>query len=357
MEETVPKTKLDTLTDTNGNGDHIQTLPHKKQGALDLCIRPKNTLAVPALGNRFSAMLEHSGSKLDIATCAKQTLLTRTRLRCTIWGRVLVRARSSGLVWLFVLVSFISYKHVTSNSVESSPASVMSKPSINTNTPGDYIWLQEILWTVVRNEAHALGVADTATGKPFTPIFFVLGSCPSTYCSMQAVMYSVSKDLDIDFWWVKPQKLEVARLEPNTLSHNTIGPYKNDPGRSKHLYKTFADMFSQRFGGQSGMYFGIERITNKAGQFTFRAYLEQKQHGSKMYLYMVWQEDWTSNPFSTNPYIKGKIVYQKNLKAFEFFSRQYCLQNGSIFISEVEERPFKTILPSKEIKELRHSVY
>jgi len=235
---------------------------------------------------------------------------------------------------------------------------IKCKPSNNSNAPGDYVWLQDVLWNVVKNEAHSLGVVDTATGKGFTPVFFVLGSCPNTFCAMQAVMYSVSRERgqDLDFWWVKPQKSSQSTLERNTLSRNAKGPHKNDPGRSKPFYKAFADLFAQDSAGPPGMRFGIETMSNKAQQSTPRAYLVNNSDGSKLYLYIVWQEDWTSNPFSSKKYIKGKIVYQKEPQGRVFFSRQYCIQSGSVSISEVEERPFKTILPSNDIKELWDTV-
>jgi len=228
------------------------------------------------------------------------------------------------------------------------------KPSNNTNKPGDYVWLQEVLWNVVKNEAHSLDVVDTATSQGFTPIFFVLGSCPNTFCGMQAVMYSVSREReqDLDFWWVKPQKLTAVELERNTLSRNAKGPHKNDPGRSKPFYKAFADLFVQGSAGPPGMCFGIEKVNGKPHQSTARAYLKNDSDDSKMYLHLVWQEDWTTNPFSSKKYIRGKIVYQKDLDVHEFFSRQYCIKNGAVSISDVEEPSFKTILPSDEIKDL-----
>jgi len=246
-----------------------------------------------------------------------------------------------------------------SNDASTSDARTRSKPSGNTNTPGEYIWLQEVLWNVVKNEAHSLGVVDTGTGKGFTPIFFVIGSCPSLLCrSMQAVMYSVNieRKEDLDFWWVKPQMSKVAELERNTLNRNAKGPHKNDPGRSKPLYKAFADLFVGNSAGPPGMRFGIDFFSNKAHQSTARAYLKQDADDTKLYLHMVWQEDWTSNPFSSKKSIKGKIVYQKDPEVLEFFSRQYTMQNGSVSISDVEGPAFKTILPNDDIKELWESV-
>jgi len=237
---------------------------------------------------------------------------------------------------------------------------IKCKPSNNSNKPGDYIWLQEVLMIIVKNEAHSLGVVDTASGKGFVPIFFVLGSCPNTFCAMQAVMYSVSRegDQDLDFWWVKPQKAAATKLERNTLSRNFKGPHKNDPGRSKPFYKAFADLFGQDSASPPGMQFGIEKVksNSSAQQATPRAYLRQDSDGSKMYLHIVWQEDWTTNPFARKQFIKGKIVYQKDPEGSEFFSRQYCIQNGSVLISEVEEPPFQTMLPGDDIKDLWEGV-
>jgi len=69
-------------------------------------------------------------------------------------------------------------------------------------------------------------------------------------------------------------------------------------------------------------------------------------------IHLLWQEDWTSNPFSKSKYIKGKIVYQKSLNAVQFFSRQFEIHNRNIVIASFEEPAFTSVLPSNDIKAL-----
>mmetsp|Transcript_10105 Transcript_10105/g.19504 ORF Transcript_10105/g.19504 Transcript_10105/m.19504 type:complete len:439 (+) Transcript_10105:83-1399(+) len=221
-------------------------------------------------------------------------------------------------------------------------------PSGNNNLPQDYRWLEAVLESLARNQAASLECTDTATGKVFVPVFFVLGACPNLFCGMQVVMYSVSGDGEVDFWWVKPRQGATA-VEPNTLSRHAKGPYKNDPGRSKPFYKPLADLFVQeQIVGSTR--FGIE----KAAEFS-RAFLEQVSESgvSRQYISLIWQEDWSSNPFTSRKYIKGKIVYQKDPQSLEFFARQYSIVNGSMSILDYEDKPFGSVLPRDDIKELR----
>lgn len=218
----------------------------------------------------------------------------------------------------------------------------------NRNSPQDYRWLEAVLESLARNQAASLGCTDTATGKGFIPVFFVLGACPNLFCGMQVVMYSVSGDGEVDFWWVKPRQGAVA-VEPNTLSRHAKGPYKNDPGRSKPFYKPLADLFVQE---QSigGTRFGIEKADAVS-----RAFLEQVSESgvTRQYISLIWQEDWSSNPFTSRKYIKGKIVYQKDPQSLEFSARQYSIVNGSMSILDYEDKPFRSVLPDDDIKELR----
>jgi len=221
-------------------------------------------------------------------------------------------------------------------------------PSRNSNFPQDYKWLESVLESLVCNQAASLGCTDTSTGQGFIPVFFVFGACPNPFCGMQAVMYSVSGDGEVDFWWVKPRQGAVA-VEPNTLSRHARGPYKNDPGRSKPFYKPLADLFVQEqiIGGTR---FGIE----KADAFS-RAFLERVSESgvTRHYVSHIWQEDWSSNPFASCKYIKGKIVYQKDPQSLEFFARQFSMVNGSLTILEHEDKLFGSVLPGDTIKELR----
>lgn len=225
-------------------------------------------------------------------------------------------------------------------------------PSSNANGPQDYLWLEETLSALARNEADALGCRDGASGKAFTPIFFVIGGCPNIFCGMQAVMYSVSGDREVDFWWVKPSKGSHG-VEHNTLSRHAKGPHKNDPGRSKQFYKPLADVFTQGH-AKDGLSFGIEAATASPQRRAARAFvdLETKGRRERMYLHLVWQEEWSTNPFTRSKYVKGRIIYQLNLEAGEFYSRQYLILNGVMNILDIEGRPTVAVLPSDEVKEL-----
>mmetsp|Transcript_83739 Transcript_83739/g.186960 ORF Transcript_83739/g.186960 Transcript_83739/m.186960 type:complete len:458 (-) Transcript_83739:193-1566(-) len=222
----------------------------------------------------------------------------------------------------------------------------------NSNMPQDYRWLESVLESIVKNKAAALGCKDLSNGKAFLPVFFVLGACPNMFCGMQAVMYSVGTDGEVDFWWVKPGKSDAATghvgVEENTLNRHAKGPYKNDPGRSKPFYKPLADLFKQEQ-VVGDVRFGIEQAASGAGA---RAFLEQAS-GGRQYMHLVWQEDWTSNPFSRSKYIKGKIVYQKDPEALKFYARQYAILNGSITVSNEEEPPFLSLLPPEDVKDLK----
>lgn len=226
----------------------------------------------------------------------------------------------------------------------------------NANLPCDYKWLEGALSALSQNEAASLGCQDITTGKAFEPIFFIVGSCPNMFCGMQAVMFCVAQDGEVDFWWVKPARGgDDSTLEVNTLNRHAKGPHKNDPGRSKPFYKPLADLFHE--GGQSkdGFIFGVEKLVVGAN----RAFIQQEsdadgQPGCRWFLTMVWQEDWTTNPFARSKCIEGKIVYQKHLKAEapEFFTRQYCIMNTSMSFSDYEECASSTVLPGLEVKNL-----
>jgi len=228
-------------------------------------------------------------------------------------------------------------------------------PSGNANMPADYVWLEEPIRSLASDQAHTLGCVDVASGEGFTPLFFCLGACPNTFCGMQVVMFCLPDRKDeIDFWWVKPKKGNLL-LEPNTLGLHKKGTYKNDPGRSRPVFKPLADLFSQNtiVGRHS---FGIEPATARE-QSPRRAYIDQKDGDStqRYYLAYIWQEDWTTNPFARVKSTRGKLVYQKQSEALRFYSRQYCITQGSsqeVIIYDDEDPPFETLLPDTNIKAL-----
>lgn len=67
----------------------------------------------------------------------------------------------------------------------------------------------------------------------------------------------------------------------------------------------------------------------------------------------IWMEDWTSNPFSRSKFLKGKIIYQRDLEAMVFVARQYRILDGEVSFWDHEEDPFSTLLSNSDnIKEL-----
>lgn len=232
------------------------------------------------------------------------------------------------------------------------PSSVKVK-SANGNRPEDYTWLEGVLIKLSQNEAATLECRNNDTGHAFTPIFFLIGACPNMLCSMQAVMYcSARSSGKVDFWWVKPRKSSggPARLEEATLVRHSHGRFKNDPGRSKQFLQPLADVFeSGEF--RQGWRFGTELIDTNGKQATRAFMQEQVKHAPKLWVHVLWQEDWSCPPIGRK-YIKGKIVYQKRMTAPQFFSRQYEYSDGVMTIAQFEEPPHFTPLPPDQVKQM-----
>jgi len=226
----------------------------------------------------------------------------------------------------------------------------------NANEPLSYEWLDGPLRGIAKNEAHQLGCKDAATNQAFTPLFFVIGGCPNYFCGMQVIAYFTSEngDGEVDFWWVKPSKDDSTVTEQETLCRQNKGPHKNDPGRSKPFYKPLADMFQTAHVASDGRRYAIEA---PPGEKSSRAFIEEENtttsQREKLWLTLVWQEDWTSSPFARSKYIKGKIVYQRNYKELEFYSREYMIKDGVMTFSDFEDPPFLLkMLPDNDIKDL-----
>eukprot|EP00931_Biecheleriopsis_adriatica_P092877 TRINITY_DN66645_c0_g1_i1.p1 TRINITY_DN66645_c0_g1~~TRINITY_DN66645_c0_g1_i1.p1 ORF type:complete len:386 (-),score=71.52 TRINITY_DN66645_c0_g1_i1:70-1227(-) len=224
----------------------------------------------------------------------------------------------------------------------------------NTNLPDDYCWLEAPMWCIAKNESCEMICKDLATGKGLSPLFFVAGACPNTFCGMQAVMYSAANgsSTDVDFWWVKPLKDDKDNLESNTLCRHSKGPHKNDPGRSKSVYQPIADLFRNK-ATMNGLRFGIDHVKSaRLGKTVPRAFIEQSIEGEvvKLWLTLVWQEEWTQNPFARTKYVKGKLVYQKDVEDLEFCTKAYSIVDGMMSISPVEDAPFSTPLPAIDVK-------
>lgn len=231
-------------------------------------------------------------------------------------------------------------------------SSVRKAPTGNGNHPSDYVWLEGALDELGGNKAGALKCVDLESGKAMTPVLFVLGGCPNAFCGMQAVMFCADVKLCIDFWWVKPKKDVHTELEKNTLNRNITGKHKNDPGRSKPFYQPIADLF-QNSSLAGGWRFGVENVETPSGSQGVRVFIHKENLADeRLYMLLFWQEDWTTNPLARHKYVRGKLVYQKDLYAAEYFSRQYEIQDGVARIADTEEEPVSTSLPKDDIKDL-----
>jgi hypothetical protein len=180
---------------------------------------------------------------------------------------------------------------------------------------------------------------------------------------MQVVMYAAELErsspekqampaspLAIDFWWIKPQAAKPSELEAQTLNKHAKGPHKNDPGRSRALYLQFAELFL-RGPGAGGkppgpLRFGVEPVDG-----SLRAYSEQVSTGERYYFYLIWQEDWTTNPFARSKYIIGKLVYQRDPRSAQYYARSYAYRDGVLSIpSDSPEEALPAIFPPDRIK-------
>jgi len=253
-------------------------------------------------------------------------------------------------------------RKLTKKSVRKGPVAPDGRKRIttsNANVPASYTWLEAPLRSVAINKASTLGCVDAQTQKAFTPLFFVVGGCPNYFCGMQAIAYFVSTngDGEVDFWWVKPSKSSGTEMEHATLSRHGKGPHKNDPGRSKPFYQPLADMFAKAATAPDGRRYSIEV---PPGENSSRALIEEdslsgpKSSGKrdKLWLHLVWQEDWTTNPFSSSKYIKGRLIYQRDPKELIFYAREYMFKDGVMTFSDFEDRPYSSLLPGESIKEL-----
>jgi hypothetical protein len=239
--------------------------------------------------------------------------------------------------------------------------SVLRRKYQNQNMPTDYGWMSELLELILKNETAGIGSLDGSTrnAQVTSPLFVVCGACPSSWAPMQAVLFSAvgSGVSNIDFWWIKPVKGQTNLLEKNTLHRCSKGPHKNDPGRSKPIYKPIGDLFVGNGNSKvkQDFQFGMEMILS-----TQRAFIEDPRGSGnpppRYYIYLVWQEEWTQNLLSSNKFIKGKIAYQRDpLRGLEalIFLREYCISNGKMDLADHEEpMPRNTVLPSAVLKDL-----
>lgn len=234
--------------------------------------------------------------------------------------------------------------------VRSWPGFKVDKKAENKNKPADYPWLVEAFEAICGNTAHRLG-ASTEDGAAAIPLFVVGGACPQSGMfgqPMQVVMYFQCTKA-VRFWWVKP--------DPSDKKNNTLGKMflsANKKGKYKNLAGSMA----------SGVYNPLVTFfeagvceTNKALSFhkevvdgCLRACITVD--GKQLWLYLVWQEDWSSAIASTK-YIKGNIAYQQHPREREFYIRPYDITGDKLSISPAEQGPFgPSVLPSEVMKQM-----
>jgi len=204
-------------------------------------------------------------------------------------------------------------------------------------------------------DGDAPGLTDNSNGEQAsTPLFIVAGTCPNGFCGMQAVLFSQVHD-QVDFWWIKPQNNDPARLEDNTLRLHSKGPFKNGPGKARSLYAPLAEKFS--VGHDGDFIFGVDSIG--------RAFIEEGAGDGggrmRMLIYLIWQESWSS-ALAYKKFIRGKICYQKGMpdkpgpkegKAAHLFARQYEIRDGQITIAtRSEEESVASLLPPDSFQEM-----
>lgn len=224
------------------------------------------------------------------------------------------------------------------------------RPAVNKNHVSHFAWLQDLLQSIVASDTARL-VDESAN---VVPLFVVAGACPSPLCSsMQAVMFSEIAGA-VDFWWIKPSRVDPTQLERETLRLHSSGPFKNTPGRSRSFYSPMSEKFA--VGVDGDFVFGVDS--------SGRAFIEEEADGGRrrrLLIYFVWQESWGS-PIGFRKFIRGKICYQKGdpdvpgprrRDAPRFFARQYEIEGGRISIApRSEEETIPTLLPPDSFQEM-----
>ena len=222
-------------------------------------------------------------------------------------------------------------------------AEVQLDRAANRNRPSHYQWIAGLLQQIAANSAPL--VADMQTDERGVPLFVVAGACPSMFASMQAVMYVSMLGAAapaLDFWWIKPHHAAPNELEPQTLSKQHAGPHKNDPGRSRAVYAPIASLITSG-AVNGGVRFGLAEAAGRT-----RAFVEDAR-GGRRYLCLVWQEDWSS-PLARNKFIAGKLVYQTEPGATEYYACPYRIDNETFSMPPGQEHAVGSPLPEDWFK-------
>lgn len=213
--------------------------------------------------------------------------------------------------------------------------------SDNLNRPLMYTWTRSLIDQIARGDATRLA---TQVSKPATPLFIVMGACPSLVCGVQAMLYVApdnGRDPNdvVEFWWIKPQKSDQDQLEQNTLTLRSTGKHKNNPERSRVGYQLFADWFKPR-PDQGGPSFELMTCT---GCSAARAVMRLEGDAEPLFLLYVWQERWAGLkiPFKKKRFMKGAVVYQRGVAGADYpsgdlYARGYIVNGDTLEILDNE---------------------
>ena len=101
---------------------------------------------------------------------------------------------------------------------------------------------------------------------------------------------------------------------------------------------------------QNGLSFGWVDVEG-----TPRAYIDDAAYGGtsvRLYIYLIWQEEWTTNPLARKPFIRGKVVYQLDPSTRAYFAKRYEYSNARLSLSGEGERLPAAIVPPDSLKRM-----
>lgn len=232
---------------------------------------------------------------------------------------------------------------------EPSPRLLNKEPRQNGNIVTQYAWLQDLFEIIIGGKASNVA-RDTVRNQAATPLMVVAGTCPSSIAPMQAICFFLLEDGTVDFWWVKPMKSDVRRLERSTLSRHQDGPFKNVPGNKvRQAYVMLADRFSGKMAATDDFHFDID-LQYKRMSITDSVAVEIGE--GAMLPYFMWQENW-SGAMARQKFIAGKLCYRKGDDSSCLFSRQWQMSEGRIVIApRDEEEDIPSLLPPEPFQKM-----
>jgi hypothetical protein len=195
------------------------------------------------------------------------------------------------------------------------------------NQPEKYVWTEALLTRITQCGADKVAVGPSG---PATPLFLVVGSCPSTLVPMQVMMFALDSSSTvseprIEFWWIKPQPKNPRALEPGYLKYQVSGSQKNAAGMSKPFFQGIADLFGKI---HSGCRWQVQDVDGAP-----RCVIEDAE-GLRMYVYMCWLEDWAS-PASRQKFVRGKLCFELSACSGVFYDRTFEIVDGRFLLAQL----------------------